>query len=109
VSTSCNSALIASENHGNKLPIAEQQKLWLEEYHKLTEDQKKDLVVRYDAKIAEQPKTRRPDARGRAQDVTKTITNVQNMVCTLYHCVPNSNLILVSLSAFDSESVLRLY
>jgi hypothetical protein len=71
---------IVPDNSNSKLPITDQQKQWLDEYHTLTEDQKKDFVARFDEKMANQPKTRRPDTRGRIQDVSRTITNVENMV-----------------------------
>jgi hypothetical protein len=71
---------IVPDNSNSKLPITDQQKQWLDEYHTLTEDQKKDFVARFDEKTANQPKTRRPDTRGRIQDVSRTITNIENMV-----------------------------
>jgi hypothetical protein len=38
----------------------------------------------FEEKRAEQPKTRRPDARSRVQDVTHTCRVIEKLVSTLY-------------------------
>lgn len=73
---------LTSVSEGNPTRLQVLQADYQEEYEALTNDEKDELIIEFNAHKEEGAKVRRPTARARIQDVANVARNMQLLVST---------------------------